>query len=1187
MTTEGTRRPGRDPLYRLIIGTAIFLVVTLALLVLLGEPQARLVAVPSFVVVTHGFIILASFCIAFMALGRNRVLGDRLSHWTGVAFAGYGLFSVFLTLWWPGARADGGSLLGHSHGASGWNYLLANAFLAAVLIVAVRPCCADVADASQRRRRPVVRVLLGVIATAVLVILLEDYLPDLLRDNATTTLRTVIAAFAALLMATGAAASTLAYLRLKDRLAAYLAISQTVYSVALIAGMLAHQRYTAGWYLGQFMVVGACMVVLAGLLWEYVRLHRREEAQARQLALATEEAQRRAAEFEAVLNSIGDGVAVYGLDGSVLSLNRNGSEILAVSQASLLQPWDERLRELDLRLPSGQPLTPELAPSRRALKGETVKGMLIQARRGDGKPIWLSTTAAPVRDPGGAIISSVLTFSDITPLVAAEEQAQRRAAELDTIIESIADGVMIYDAKGYLLRRNAALQALVQYTDEEILLPLPDRLKLLDLRDPTGRPIDPEEAPAARALRGEIVEGCTLTMYPGTEHEATCLYSGVPLRAPGGEVTGAVLTVSNVTAMKRLQQQTENLADEAQRRAAEFDAIIGGIADAVSINDAEGRLVWCNDLAWKLLRYHGYAQATPEERLSRCRFMRADGTPFAFEDLPLTRALRGEIVAAEIIQMVWPDGESTWVTSSTAPLRDADGNLTGVVLTNTDITPLHRTQDALAESEARYRTVGELLPHGIFALDAQGEQLYTSPAFLDLLGLQPGEITHTVWAGLLHPDDVERALAQRDEGLRSGQYWSCEFRVRGADGQWHWVMARAVPIRNQCGRITSWVGVNIDIDEVKHAHGKVEALLAQMATERERLFSVLDNLPGYVCLIRPDHEFAYVSRRFVDLFGQPAEGQKCHDLNVGLDHPCENCRAFEPLATGRPVTYERHKASGETLEITNAKFVDIDGSIMSLETGVDITARKQTEAELDRHRHHLEELVESRTRVLSAQQERLRALASELVNAEQSERQRLAGLLHDEVAQPLGAMKLHLSMLRTQCPDAADQVTRLLQLTDEATTHTRTIMTQLDPPVLQRMGLIAAMQWWASVVQERHGLRVEVSAPEGRLQLEKTLEIAVFRAVRELIQNVVKHAEADEVQVGFECDDGELSVTVADDGIGFDPQAVKASLKGGFGLLSIQERMAYLGGSVSISSEPGGGCRVTLKLAGLCELRDN
>jgi PAS domain S-box-containing protein len=642
------------------------------------------------------------------------------------------------------------------------------------------------------------------------------------------------------------------------------------------------------------------------------------------------------------------------------------------------------------------------------------------------------------------------------------------------------------------------------------------------------------------------------------------------------------LRICRAHAEMQRQAATERLAEELRARGDQLEAIVSSIADAVSITNADGALIRYNDAARRMLRYEGYEDASWGDRGQRCSYLHADGTAFAHDELPLSRSLRGEVVSSEMIQMAWPDGTSNWVTSSSAPLRDADGAIVGAVLTNSDMTILRQTQQ------------------------------------------------------------------------------------------------------------------------------ETERLLAQVEAEREWMFCLLDTLPAYVCLIKPDHEIAYANGRFTELFGGFVKGEKCHERIVGCDQPCENCRAFQPLGSGNPVSYEwRHPHRNLMLDVTNYAFTDLDGSLVSLEVGVEVTARVMAEQEVQRHRDHLEDLVSERTARLAESerqyreliesanaailrfdsqgrltlanryahelfgyeygelvgqpatiilpdrdssgtnlkfikdallhksdewrysenenitkdgrllwlswsnhvtfdqsgqprevlsvgidrteqhegekqlrdyQSRLRALTSDVVNAEQRERQRVATLLHDEVAQTLGALKLHLSLLPGRWPDAAADVAPLIAMSDDAVQQTRSIMTELSPPILQRFGIVEALRWWTQSLQEREGLQVRLEAPDTQIVVDAVRRTAIFQAVKELLRNVVKHAAASEATVMIQADHATLHVEVSDNGKGFDPDATTTTSSAGFGLFGIKERMIHLGGSMTVVSHPGRGSSVVLRV---------
>jgi len=220
---------------------------------------------------------------------------------------------------------------------------------------------------------------------------------------------------------------------------------------------------------------------------------------------------------------------------------------------------------------------------------------------------------------------------------------------------------------------------------------------------------------------------------------------------------------------------------------------------------------------------------------------------------------------------------------------------------------------------------------------------------------------------------------------------------------------------------------------------------------------------------------------------------------------------------------------------------------------------------------------EQRAVELEVFNERLRDLASQLVAAEDSERRRLAGILHDGVGQKLYAAKLRLGAMslaeeRVRPAPGFDEVLRLL---DETIDHTRDLTQELFPQILYEAGLVAGLEWLADQHRRLHGTAVEFTARHPRVEVTDDVAITLFQATRELLHNVAKHARADSVQIGIALRHNEVEVTVVDDGVGFDPEA-SGLQQLGFGLFSIRERLERVGGRLEVHSRRGGGMKAVV-----------
>jgi PAS domain S-box-containing protein len=243
----------------------------------------------------------------------------------------------------------------------------------------------------------------------------------------------------------------------------------------------------------------------------------------------------------------------------------------------------------------------------------------------------------------------------------------------------------------------------------------------------------------------------------------------------------------------------------------------------------------------------------------------------------------------------------------------------------------------------------------------------------------------------------------------------------------------------------------------------------------------------------------------------------------------------------------------------------------------ELTLRK-SEERLLKLSEELEHLVETRTRELSQSQDRLRALTADVNLAEQRERQRLATDLHDNLGQllALSRMKLDLAKQHPMEPGLEKILATLRELTERSITYTRTLITQLSPPLLREFGLGLALQGLADQMQEQN-LNVVVQSAEIP-PLPEDQALLLFQSVRELLINCVKHAHVQQATLIMKQVNGSLHISVLDQGVGFDPETARNSTSGGFGIFSIRERMLALGGHFNLNASPGKGTEATLVL---------
>ncbi len=342
-----------------------------------------------------------------------------------------------------------------------------------------------------------------------------------------------------------------------------------------------------------------------------------------------------------------------------------------------------------------------------------------------------------------------------------------------------------------------------------------------------------------------------------------------------------------------------------------------------------------------------------------------------------------------------------------------------------------------------------------------------------------------------------------------------------------------------------------------------------------------------------DGTIVYCNRRFADLLGTPLE-QTFGRLFLDFVPPADQPEYYALLAhkddasIRAELSLEQTYGSTIPVRISARHLPQNCGNYWCLVV-TDLRGQKlhdalrESEERLQTLTGDLEQRIEERTRDLIESQKHLRALADELNRTEQRERKRMATELHDYQAQLLALAIMNLSQVKQKQEPLSDKTTNLVhetqELVTEALNYTRTLVTDLSPPILQDCGLSIALRWLAEQMQ-RHQLTVTIEIPqEDDLKLPEEQSLLLFQSVRELLINASRHSGVGEATVSMAQRDGILRIEVRDRGKGFDVHAKAGGSNAvNFGLFSIRERMQALGGSIELESVVGKGTRVTLVL---------
>ena len=718
----------------------------------------------------------------------------------------------------------------------------------------------------------------------------------------------------------------------------------------------------------------------------------------------------------------------------------------------------------------------------------------------------------------------------------ANKALQQEHNFVSTILDTVDALVVVLDPKGRIVYFNGACERATEYTFAEV----------------RGQPFwDLLLTPEERAPVREVFEELRLRGLPNQFENFWVGKSGERKR-----IAWSNNVVADETGSVRYVIGTG--IDNTERKRAE---------DALRESERKFRL-----LADSVPAFFAYVGADERYRFVNSRFEERFGLPPQQIIGKSVRELFGEanyervrghirtVLSGQPVSYEWlapfPEGEPSWMSVRFEPELDPQGKVTGFFVLAMDVTENRRVEEALRESEAKFRALTESTSAAV--LIYQGDYIrYANPAAEALTGFTREELAHMRFWDFTHPDMREvvrgRGLARQRGEPVPARY---EQKIVTRNGEVHWLdIAAALTVFE--GK-PAGIATAFDITERK----RIEEALRHSESRTRALLNAI-----------PDLMFRYrLDGTYLDFHAHhPGELALPPDAIVGakLDQL--------PLA---PAMIDEVMAASKLAVET--------GQVQTVEYSLDLPAGRQTyEARIVASEpEELVAIVRNITRrkqaeeAIRSSQENLRALTAQLISAREEESKRLARELHDVFSQRLAVLGMETAAVEQKFACADPACCKILHdIGEEIGNLARDVhhlSRDLHPSILDDLGLTAALRAECGAFSRQHKIPVRFEPVRVPESLPSTVSLGLYRIAQESLRNVGKHAGATEVRVTLEGTDGAVCLAVEDNGSGFDFDRIKG--RRGLGLVSMEERVRLVEGSLQIRSQPGTGTTVEARI---------
>ncbi len=746
------------------------------------------------------------------------------------------------------------------------------------------------------------------------------------------------------------------------------------------------------------------------------------------------------------------------------------------------------------------------------------------------------------------------------------EELSRTNSDLNNLMASTDIGTVFLDRQLRIQRFTPSAQKIFNLIPADLGRPLSDithRLVYAELMQDAEQVLDNLSMVEREVQRGDA------SWY---------LVRIAPYRTQDDRIAGVVATFIDITQRRLAEQDLRTMTEQMAAQLKQFTSVMSSVPDFIYQFDLEGRFTYVSQSLLKLW------QKPLEEAL---------GKNFFELDYPPELAARLQAQIAQVIETRQQLKDETPFTSAIGerlyeyiffPLLAEDGSVKGVGGVTRDVTERRQAEEALRESEERFRQFAENSSDVFWILDAKTMRLeYVNPIYEKTFG-QPLENKERR-LDLVHPDDRADTASGLAEAL-AGKTFARRYRIlRPTDGQVRWIRDIGFPITDENGEITRVAGVAQDVTE-EEIHAE------ELRVSDERFQLLVEGAPDHaMVLLDQDSTITFWSTGAEKVFGWSSEeavGQRGELFFTPEDRAAGQVEKEMTIAMNKGVALDRRwhlRKDGKRVWIDGVmrRLDHPDGTLRGFaKIARDASDLHRAEEELLHARDEMEKRVVERTRELvAANKELTRTIAQrqelerELLEISEREKRRIGEDLHDMVCQELTATALFLKStakkVEGESPTAAQTLGEAAQIVNRNVGLTRDLARGLQPADLKGSGLKEALRGLCAQAGEVSEIKCHLKAAKGVRVTDDNVALHLYRVAQEAVTNAVKHSGAKNLLITLDKNAENVCVTVEDDGKGFSPRRRSK----GLGLHIMRYRANVLGGELKIEKRKRGGMQIT------------